>query len=193
LLQSEGVGVWQERFEMLMRYSEQLMRAAMRQIPPGEYEFVDYLDDDGRGSRDLPIRVRVVAPADGEGTVRFDFTGSAPQSAGGLNAPEAVTRAACYYVARCLLPEDAPTNDGCWRPIEVVAPAGTIVNAQPPAAVAGGNVDALIQASDPLLRQTLLRSGCLAQQSTWYLRQVFLKAEQGTRGQATDSYVAGTA
>ena len=132
LLHTEGVAVWRERFEMLMRYSEQLMRAALRQIPPGEYEFVDYLDDDGRGSRDLPIRVRVVAPADGEGTVRFDFTGSAPQSAGGLNAPEAVTRAACYYVARCLLPEDAPTNDGCWRPIEVVAPAGTVVNAQPP-------------------------------------------------------------
>jgi N-methylhydantoinase B len=151
LLQSEGVAVWQERFEMLMRYSEQLMRAALRQIPHGEYEFVDYLDDDGRGNRDLPIRVRVVAPADGEGTVRFDFTGSAPQTAGGLNAPEAVTRAACYYVARCLLPEDAPTNDGCWRPIEVVAPAGAIVNAQPPAAVAGGNVETSQRIVDAVL------------------------------------------
>jgi len=151
LLHTEGVAVWRERFEMLMRYSEQLMRAALRQIPPGEYEFVDYLDDDGRGSRDLPIRVRVVAPADGEGTVRFDFTGSAPQTAGGLNAPEAVTRAACYYVARCLLPEDAPTNDGCWRPIAVVAPVGTIVNAQPPAAVAGGNVETSQRIVDAVL------------------------------------------
>jgi N-methylhydantoinase B len=151
LLHTEGVAIWYERFEMLMRYSEQLMRAALRQIPPGEYAFVDYLDDDGRGNRDLPIRVRVVAPADGEGTVRFDFTGSALQTAGGLNAPEAVTRAACYYVARCLLPEDAPTNDGCWRPIAVVAPAGTIVNAQPPAAVAGGNVETSQRIVDALL------------------------------------------
>lgn len=151
LLQSEGVDLWQRRFEMLMGYSEQLMRAALRQIPEGEYEFVDYLDDDGRGNRDLPIRVRVIASSGEAGTVRFDFTGSAPQTAGGLNAPEAVTRAACYYVARCLLPDDAPTNDGCWRPIEVVAPVGTLVNAQSPAAVAGGNVETSQRIVDAVL------------------------------------------
>lgn len=151
LLQSEGVETWASRFEMLMDYSEQLTRAALSQIPHGEYEFTDYLDDDGRGKRDLPIRVRVVAPAFGAGTIRFDFTGSAPQTEGGLNAPEAVTRAACYYGVRCLLPDDAPTNDGCWRPIEVVAPLGTIVNAQPPAAVAGGNVETSQRIVDTLL------------------------------------------
>ncbi|MDW8051860.1 MAG: hydantoinase B/oxoprolinase family protein [Armatimonadota bacterium] len=151
LMHSEGITTWQERFESLMRYSEQLTRAALAQIPSGEYEFVDYLEDDGRGTRDIPIRVRVIAPASEPGTVRFDFTGSAPQVGGGLNAPEAVTRAACYYVVRCLLPEEVPTNDGCWRPVEVIAPVGTVVNAQPPAAVAGGNVETSQRIVDVLL------------------------------------------
>ncbi|GIV06921.1 MAG: N-methylhydantoinase B [Fimbriimonadales bacterium] len=151
LLESEGKAVWESRFEMLMSYSEQLTRAALQQLPPGEYEFTDYLDDDGRGNRDLAIRVRVVAPGAERGTVRFDFTGSAPQTEGGLNAPEAVTHAACYYVVRCLLPEETPTNDGCWRPIEIIAPPATIVNAQPPAAVAGGNVETSQRIVDALL------------------------------------------
>ncbi|MFN7162404.1 MAG: hydantoinase B/oxoprolinase family protein, partial [Fimbriimonadales bacterium] len=77
--------------------------------------------------------------------------------------------AACYYVVRCLLPDDAPTNDGCWRPIEVVAPVGTIVNAQPPAAVAGGNVETSQRIVDALL-------GALAQA----LPDVIPAASQGT-------------
>jgi len=169
LLETEGRSVWESRFEMLMGYSEQLTRAALQQIPPGEYEFTDYLDDDGRGNRDLPIRVRVVAPATERGTVRFDFTGSAPQTEGGLNAPEAVTRAACYYVVRCLLPDETPTNNGCWRPIEIIAPPATIVNAQPPAAVAGGNVETSQRIVDALL-------GALAQA----LPEKIPAASQGT-------------
>lgn len=169
LLESEGVEVWSERIDALMDYSEQLTRAALSQIPPGEYEFVDYLDDDGRGARDIPIRVRVVVPAREIGTIRFDFTGSAAQVAGGLNAPEAVTRAACYYVVRCLLPDEVPTNDGCWRPVEVIAPSGTVVNAQPPAAVAGGNVETSQRIVDVLL-------GALAQA----LPQQIPAASQGT-------------
>jgi N-methylhydantoinase B len=151
LLETEGVEAWLERFEQLLGYSERLTRAMLRELPPGEYNFEDYLDDDGHGTRNIPIRVTVTVPASEPGTIRFDFTGSAPQCAGGVNAPEAVTRSACFYVVRCLMPAEVPTNAGCWRPVEVVAPEGTVVNARAPAAVAGGNVETSQRIVDVLL------------------------------------------
>ena len=151
LLEQEGIEQWLERFEQLLRYSEAVTRAVLRQLPPGEYSFEDYLDDDGHGTRAIRIRATVQVPAREPGTIRFDFTGSAPQCAGGVNAPEAVTRSACYYVVRCLMPTDVPTNAGCWRPVEVVAPEGTVVNARAPAAVAGGNVETSQRIVDVLL------------------------------------------
>lgn len=149
LLQRDGLETWQARFDELISYSEQVTRSVLKTIPPGDYEFTDRLDDDGRGSSALPIRVRATLP--GDGSVRFDFTGSAEQAAGGVNAPEAVTRSACYYVIRCLAESEVPTNEGCWRPVEVIAPPGTIVNPLPPAAVAGGNVETSQRLVDVLL------------------------------------------
>lgn len=149
LLQRDGLQTWQTRFDELIAYSEQVTRSVLQSIPPGDYEFTDRLDDDGRGTSELPIRVRATLP--GDGSVRFDFTGSAKQAAGGVNAPEAVTRSACYYVIRCLAELEVPTNEGCWRPVEVVAPPGTIVNPLPPAAVAGGNVETSQRLVDVLL------------------------------------------
>jgi N-methylhydantoinase B len=70
-----------------------------------------------------------------------DFAGSAGQTAGPLNAVEAITRSAVLYVFRCLLPAEAPANDGCYRPLEIRAPEGSVVNARPPVSVAGGNVE----------------------------------------------------
>ncbi|MCS7066529.1 MAG: hydantoinase B/oxoprolinase family protein [Fimbriimonadales bacterium] len=151
LLEQEGIERWLERFEQLLQYSEAITRAVLRELPPGEYTFEDYLDDDGQGTRNVRIRATIVVPASESGTIRFDFTGSAPQCAGGVNAPEAVTRSACYYVVRCLTPTEVPTNAGCWRPVEVVAPEGTVVNARYPAAVAGGNVETAQRIVDVLL------------------------------------------
>lgn len=151
LMEQEGIATWRNRWEQLMRYSEAITRAVLQEIPPGEYTFTDYLDDDGRGQQNLPICVRVSVPASTMGTIRFDFTGSAPQTAGSLNAPLPVTQSACYYVVRCLVPTDVPTNAGCWLPVEVHAPEGTIVNAQYPAAVAGGNVETSQRIVDTLL------------------------------------------
>ena len=85
-------------------------------------------------------------------TVTIDFTGSSPQVAGSVNAVAAITYSACFYVFRCLLAEDVPATAGLMRPIEVVAPLGTIVNARPPAAVAGGNVETSQRIVDVLLR-----------------------------------------
>ena len=81
-----------------------------------------------------------------------DFTGSDPQVQGSVNAVKAITYSACFYVFRCLLAEDVPPTAGLMRPIEVIAPEGTVVNARPPAAVAGGNVETSQRIVDVLLR-----------------------------------------
>jgi N-methylhydantoinase B len=84
--------------------------------------------------------------------ITVDFTGSDPQVEGSVNAVEAITYSACFYVFRCLLAEDVPATAGLLRPIRVIAPAGTVVNARPPAAVAGGNVETSQRIVDVLLR-----------------------------------------
>src|SRR5438270_375153 len=84
--------------------------------------------------------------------VVVDFSGSAPQVEGAINAVEAITYSACFYVFRCLLREDVPATSGLMRPIRVIAPSGTVVNAKPPAAVAGGNVETSQRIVDVLLK-----------------------------------------
>jgi N-methylhydantoinase B len=84
--------------------------------------------------------------------VTVDFTGSDPQVEGSVNAVAAITYSACFYVFRCLLAEDVPAAAGLMRPIQVIAPEGTIVNARPPAAVAGGNVETSQRIVDVVLR-----------------------------------------
>jgi N-methylhydantoinase B len=138
LLETHGTAEVETRIHAARDRSEQATRELLTALPAGDYTFEDYLDDDAQGTRDLPIRVRVTL---GGGSVRFDFTDSAPQSRGPLNAPLAVTRSAVTYVILCLLPEDVPLNHGCLAPIEVIAPAGSLVNPWPGAAVAGGNVE----------------------------------------------------
>src|SRR5439155_10602025 len=84
--------------------------------------------------------------------VAIDFTGTDPQVQGSVNAVEAIPYSACFYVFRCLLAEDVPATAGLMRPIKVIAPEGTMVNARPPAAVAGGNVETSQRIVDVLLR-----------------------------------------
>ncbi len=133
----------------LLDYSTAMMRAALRELRPGTYTAEDFLDDDGVSDVPLRIRVRIRIAA---GHAEVDFTGSAPQCAGNVNAVEAIAISAVYYVFRCLLSEDVPATSGLMTPIRVIAPAGTIVNARPPAAVAGGNVETSQRMVDTLLR-----------------------------------------
>ena len=124
---------------LLQDYAERVTRALLREIGgPVTVRAVDYLDDDGLGSEDIPI-VLTLTVADGAAT--FDFTGTAPQVQGSLNAVEAITLSAVSYALRLVVAEDIPTNAGSLRPITLCAPPGTLVNALPPAAVAGGNVE----------------------------------------------------
>jgi N-methylhydantoinase B len=122
----------------LQDYAERLTRSAIAEIPNGEYTFEDALDDDGQSDEPVLIRLRLVVRKD---SLHFDFTGSASERPSSVNAVAAVTRSAVYYAVRCLLDEDAPTNDGCLRPIGFTLPEGAVVNARPPRAVSAGNVE----------------------------------------------------
>ncbi len=134
----------------LLRYSENMMKSALRQLKPGTYAAEDFLDGDGISEEGpLRIRTRIKITRD---HAEVDFSGSAPQCAGNVNAVEAIAISAVYYVFRCLLTEDVPATSGLMRPITVIAPRGTIVNATPPAAVAGGNVETSQRMVDTLFR-----------------------------------------
>ena len=151
----------------LLDYSEELMRAFLHLVPVGDYRAEDFLDGDGICDR--PIRIAVTVTVNGGGAKRrraagtrvrgrprhvvtVDFAGSDPQVEGSVNAVAAITYSACFYVFRCLLAEDVPAAAGLMRPIQVMAPEGTIVNARPPAAVAGGNVETSQRIVDVVLR-----------------------------------------
>ena len=136
----------------LLDYSEQMMRAFLAQVPSGSCEAQDLLDDDCVSDRPVRIAVKITFRRGRGHAVTVDFAGSDPQVQGSINAVEAITYSACFYVFRCLLPEDVPATAGLMRPIEVLAPAGTIVNARPPAAVAGGNVETSQRIVDVLLK-----------------------------------------
>ena len=133
----------------LLDYSATMMAATIAAIPGGTYQGEDFLDDDG--VTDTPQRIAVTIRIRGQ-NAEVDFTGSAPQCAGSVNAVAAITESAVFYVFRCLLDEQVPATSGLMRPIRVIAPAGTIVNALPPAAVAGGNVETSQRIGDTLLR-----------------------------------------
>ncbi len=149
----------------LLVYSDRMMRAFLAEAPPGSYHAEDFLDDDGAAALDpslesKPVRIAVtITFRRGRHTakndaplVTVDFTGSDPQAAGSINAVEAITYSACFYVFRCLLAEDVPATAGLMRSIRVIAPLGTVVNATSPAAVAGGNVECSQRIVDVLLR-----------------------------------------
>jgi len=139
----------------LLDHGERAMRALLRRLPRGTFRHEDFLDDDGMGTRDVPIRVALTL---GRGRVRVDFTGSAPQVGGSLNANPAVTLAAVLYVFQCLATapagersEPLAPNDGMARPIDLVIPAGCLLNPRRGAAVAAGNVETSQRVVDVLL------------------------------------------
>jgi len=134
--------------EELKAYAERMTREAIRRIPEGCYRFEDYLDDDGVTAE--PIRIAVAVTVKG-GQAVVDFAGTSPQVAGSVNAVYAVTLSAVFYVFRCLVDFDIPSNAGCMVPLTVIAPEGSVVNARPPAAVAGGNVETSQRIVDVLL------------------------------------------
>lgn len=160
----------------LMDYAERMTRAAIAAMPDGEYEFEDVLDDDGITEDSVPIRVKVTIASD---SVHCDFTGSSPERPSSINAVAAVTHSAVYYVVRCLLEavpgsQAVPANDGCFRPVSFTLPDGSVVNCQPPRAVAAGNVETSQRITDVML-------GALARA----MPQVVPAASSGTMNNTT--------
>lgn len=122
----------------ILNYSERMTRHAISSIPNGTYEAEDFLDNDG--VRDQPIAIRVAIQIRGDKAV-IDFTKSDTQAEGSINAVYAITASAVFYVFRTLVGVAIPSNAGGMRPLEIIAPEGTVVNARLPAAVCGGNVE----------------------------------------------------
>lgn len=149
IVERRGLKETREYAAHLIAYSSRVMRHAIASIPDGNYEAADALDDDGISANEVPIRVRITIKGD---RARIDFSGSAPQVAGAINAVEAITVSAVSYCFRCLIGGDVPASAGLMEPIEVIAPAGTVVNASHPASVAGGNVETSQRIVDVVFR-----------------------------------------
>jgi len=130
----------------ILDYAERRTRAALAALPDGSYAAEDVLEDDADGTR-RNVALRVEARIAGD-RLTLDFAGTDPQVAGNLNCPLSVTRSAAFFAVRVLTDPDAPPSAGAYRPIEVRAPEGSLLNARPPAAVAAGNVETSSRVAD---------------------------------------------
>ena len=145
LAESMGVDRFEEVAAVLLDYGERRMRSAIETLPDGRYRFADAME---WHDRDLPIRVTVTITGS---RLDADFSGTSAQIADNINAVEAVTRSCLYYAVRVATDPTIPTNGGCYRPLTLAAPAGLLVNAIAPAAVAAGNVETSQRIADVLL------------------------------------------
>ncbi|MCG3207952.1 MAG: Acetophenone carboxylase delta subunit [Anaerolineae bacterium] len=143
-----GAGEVHTYMAALLAYAERMTRALIAELPDGRYQFEDFLDGDGISPE--PVKIAVAVTIAGN-SATVDFSGSAPQVQGSVNSVYAVTLSATLYVFRALIGLDIPANSGCLAPITVIAPEGSVVNARPPAAVAGGNVETSQRITDVLL------------------------------------------
>ena len=132
----------------LLGYAETRTRAALAALRDGVYEAGDVLEGDGVNDAPLAIRLRLTVAG---GALTADFAGTAPAAEGSVNCPISVTHSAALFALRCVIPEDVPTNGGVARCVRVAAPRGSLVNAQPPHAVAAGNVETSQRLADLLL------------------------------------------
>ncbi|HXO07733.1 MAG TPA: hydantoinase B/oxoprolinase family protein [Solirubrobacteraceae bacterium] len=141
-----GAETLAQAYDEVLDYAERRARACIAELEDGVREAEDVLE---AREGDLPIVLRATVAGE---EVTLDFTGSAPQHGGNLNCPLAVTRSACYFAVRVLTDPDTPANAGAYRPLRVIAPEGSLLNARSPAAVVGGNVETSSRVADVVLR-----------------------------------------
>jgi N-methylhydantoinase B/oxoprolinase/acetone carboxylase alpha subunit len=135
----------------VLAHGERRMRAVLRALPDGRWSFEDVLDSFGpRPEQQRPVRIVVEVRIEGD-TVTFDFAGTDPQQRGNVNAVEAVTASAATFALRSATDPTVPANGGALRPVTIVAPAGSVVAARPPAAVGAGNVEVSQRVADVCL------------------------------------------
>jgi N-methylhydantoinase B len=146
-----GLGAVREGMRETLDYAERRTRARIATIPDGEYKATDVLEAPAVPQmNEVDIELRLLATVAGD-SITLDFTGSAEQHPGNLNCPLAVTTSACYFAVRVLTDPDVPPCAGAYRPVTVIAPAGSLLNARPPAAVVAGNVETSSRVADLVL------------------------------------------
>jgi N-methylhydantoinase B len=148
LLDRLGADALESGMREILDYSERRTRAALADLPDGEYTAEDVLEGGPGGDSDLILRVRATIADD---SLRLDFTGTEDQVVGNLNCPLSVTKSAVFFAVRVLTDPDAPPSAGAHRPVEVVAPPGCLLNAHAPAAVVAGNVETSSRVADLVL------------------------------------------
>lgn len=148
MVERHGLNELQRQGGALKDYTERILRHLIASIPDGSYSFEDVLDDDGHGICDIAIRCTLTIDDE---SARVDFTKTDDQVTGPVNAVRAIAVSAVNYAFRCLAPPDIPANAGVMRPIDVVTRPGSLLDAFPPAAVAGGNVETSQRIVDVLL------------------------------------------
>jgi N-methylhydantoinase B len=163
LFARHGAGTVTACFERLHAESEAQMRAALRALPDGVWEGEDWLDDDGVEDRRIRIHVRIDKRGD-EAT--FDFSGSDGQARGPVNTTYFIACSSVYYAMKALAAPDVPPNEGCYRPLRVIVPPGSVLRADPDRPVVGGNhetsqrvVDAIMKALAPVLPDRVAAGG----------------------------------
>jgi N-methylhydantoinase B len=171
MVEAQGLERVEAHAAALMDYAQRMVEEVITAIPDGSYTFEDGLKGSSPHGDPIPIRcqIEVAGPR-----MTVDFTGSGPQTAGNLNAVEAVARSAALYCVRLLAREAVPVNDGCFAPVTVVVPPHSVLNPDPPAAVSAGNVETSQRIVDVVL-------GALAQA----LPERIPAASQGTMNNVT--------
>ena len=152
--------------DQINAYGARIAARTLSDIPDGNYHFSDFMDDDGMGTEDIRIEVTLRVR---QQQVEIDFSGTAEQVAGNINCPLSVAAAAVFYVFRCLMPAHTPACHGSFSALHIHAPAGCLVNADRPAAVAAGNVETSSRIVDVV-------TGALARALPWRIPA----ASQGT-------------
>jgi N-methylhydantoinase B len=135
-------------FSEVIEYTERRTRETLRGLPDGSAAAESEIEGDGVTDEDIPIRVRVTLDDD---NLVIDFDGTAPAVAGNVNCPIAVTRSACLFALRVLLPKDIPANAGSFAPLDIRVPERSLVFAQRPSAVVAGNVETSQRVADTVL------------------------------------------
>jgi N-methylhydantoinase B len=143
-----GTGTVTAAFDAVLGYSERRAREAIAAVPDGCYRAASAMEGDGHIDDDIPIQVQVRI----HGTdIEVDLRGSSPAVAGNINCPVAVTRSACYFALRVLIPDDIPANAGTYKPLRILTDRGSMLHAEPPSAVVAGNVETSQAVADTVL------------------------------------------
>ncbi|MEA2071070.1 MAG: hydantoinase B/oxoprolinase family protein [Asgard group archaeon] len=149
LIKQKGIQTFKQAVTEILNYSERRFLAILEDFPQTIAEANDYMDGDGITNEQIKIHVKIELA---KNMITFDFTGTDKQVKGAVNCPFAVTLSGAYYVIRAITDPTIPANEGLYRHLDVIVPEGTLLNAQPPAAVVGGNVETSQRVVDTLLK-----------------------------------------